>query len=252
MKRLVHADEALRGETSKRLGLGAALAVAGLMGVSACATSASVPAYSLRYAESARMTAYNTEISAFRLGETISVMETASAPHWIEERSGGSYRSLMVVTGSERQAFSGAAFIENDGRWYFTGIIKQYGTWLRALRGENARLPAQMEMMGEDGVCKMDAEPFRRLVREVSGRDVARMKPISQSVGDHSYEGIPVTRYLVHLLPLDSEGNRIGQYRGSQLALTTSYVPLSPEFGCNRGITLLVEPEAQDPRNLQK
>ncbi|MFH0884510.1 MAG: hypothetical protein V1861_02260 [Candidatus Micrarchaeota archaeon] len=251
MKRLIHADETRRRDTRKRIGLGAALAIAGLMGVAACATT-QVPRYSLNLGDSVQMRVSDTDVHAWRLSEPISAMERADAPHWIEEREGGGYRSMLFLSGGDLQLFGAAAFIENDGRWYFTGIVKQYGIWLRALRGENAIPPGHMELLDQNGICKMDAEPFRSLVHRISGREVARMMPISQALGTTDSSGRAVMRYQVHMLPLDMDGNRIGQYRGGQLALTSSYIPFSPEMGCGRGITLLVEPGVEDPRNLQK
>ena len=253
MKRLVHADEAERRSAPKRTRLGAAIAVAGLMGAAGCAAvTTPPPRYSLMTGETARMTAYGADIFAFRLRENISVMEGRDAPHWIEERSGGGYRSLMIISYSENFRFTGAAFVENDGRWNFAGIVSRYSMALRALRGTEARPPPHMDIREEDGICRMDAEPFRSLVRQVSGREVARMEPISDITRNRDYQGNFITRYLIHLVPLDSGGNKIGQYMGGQLALTTGYAPTNPEYGCSRDITLLLEPGAEDPRNMQK
>jgi len=255
MKRLVHINEAERRSAPKRAGWGAAIAVAGLIGAAGCATTqAPVPRYSLDYGESATMTDFGINISAVRLRLPLSDMTGRDARFWTEDRSSVYYRSILITRAQNMPQFAGAAYVEEDGRWYFSGLVKQYSEWLRTARGADAAMPSQMEIIGDNGVCRMDAEAFRAIIRQVSGREMSRMRPISEEGSGLCHDGVgytPATYYRIHFLPLDTAGNTIGQYRGGQLALTTSYSPYCPEIGCLRGITLLVEPGAEDPRNVQ-
>lgn len=251
MKRLTHSNETERREGGRRVGFGAALAVAGLMGVTACATThattpVNTPRYLLATYETVDIQIMGQNVTMYRLPESIQSLASEATRYWTERPLTSGYSSSYLVGRDNAPVwFMGTAFVEEDQRWYFAGIITNFQSYIQARDGPNANIPSQMVIVNGAGVCRIDAEPFRALVKQMSGREVVRMRPIFHTAHDNEV-------YLVHMIPLDSSGIQIGQYEGGQLALSTSYNPGHPESGCNRGMTLLLEPGVPDPRNQPK